>query len=65
MSKQWYHVYSLNTEKNELYIANYNKAKNHAKKLIMDDFTDVVIGKCENKYEDSPENIIWKNGVKI
>ena len=58
MKKAWYHVYSLKTEQDELYVDNYEKAKSHANQLVNNDFKDVVIAKCENEYEDSPENII-------
>jgi len=64
MKCKWYHVYSERIEKDELYIDNYKKALIHAKKLINNGLNDVVISKCLNEYEDSPEDMIWKNGIK-
>ncbi len=57
----WYHVYSEKTEKDELYIDDYEKAMRHAENLIINGLKRVVIGKCLNEYEDSPEDIIWRN----
>ncbi len=54
----WYHIYSEETEKDELYIDNYKKAIKHARKLIADGLKKVVVGKCLNEYEDSPEDIV-------